>query len=116
MQFHNASPYANSVHTDQQQHTALGTPPSRPTLVGTDALSHAQVVNRLASSNRSKPFLKNYVIQMQRIHDELITIGKINDANMPSDFLTKWVSGRKLKQSVRYATNSDNYVARTPDA
>ena len=44
-----------------------------------------------------------------------ISIGKISDANMPSNFLTKWVSGRKLKQSVRYATNSDNYVARTPD-
>ena len=63
--------------------TALGTPPSRPTLVGTDALSHAQVANRLASSNRSKPFLKNYVVQMQRIHDELISIARFLSEVVP---------------------------------
>ena len=52
---------------------------------------------------------------MQRVHDELISVGKVNDANMPSDFLTKWISGRKLRQSIRYATNSDNFVPR-PEA
>ena len=72
---------------------AIGTPPSGPTLVGSDSSSHEQVVNRLASANRSKPFLKSYVIQMQRVQAELIAIHKISDANMPSDFLTKWVSG-----------------------
>ena len=47
--------------------------------------------------------------------DELITVGKIDDANMPSDFLTKWISGRKLRKSIRYATNSDAFVPRSPD-
>ena len=69
----------------------------------------------LASANRSKPFLKQYVVQMQRVRDELISVGKVDDANMPSDFLTKWISGRKLKQSIRYATNSDAFVPRSPD-
>ena len=32
----------------------LGTPPSRPTLIASDSSSHAQVVNHLASANRSK--------------------------------------------------------------
>ena len=53
---------------------------------------------------------------MQRVRDELINVGKVNDANMPSDFLTKWISGRKLKQSIRYATNSDAFVPRVPAA
>ena len=85
---------------------------SGPTLVGSDSSSHEQVVNRMASSNRSKPFLKSYVIQMQRVQAELIAIHKISDANMPSDFLTKWISGRKLRRSIRYATNSDEFVPR----
>ena len=67
----------------------------------------------MASANRSKPFLKSYVIQMQRVQAELIAIHKISDANMPSDFLTKWISGRKLRRSIRYATNSDEFVPRS---
>ena len=93
----------------------LGTPPSRPTLIASDSSSHAQVVNHLASANRSKPFMKQYVVQMHRVRDELISVGKVDDANMPSDFLTKWISGRKLKQSIRFATNSDAFVPRSPD-
>ena len=31
---------------------------------------------------------------------------KVDDANMPSDFLTKWVPTKKLAISARYATNS----------
>ena len=103
---------ANLIIYGRVVDVALGTPPSRPTLCGSDALSHVQVVNRLASANRSKPFLKQYVIQMQRVHDELISVGKIDDANMPSDFLTKWISGRKLKRSIAYATNSAAFVPR----
>ena len=87
----------------RQVDTSLGTPPKRPTFLGCDSLSHIQILNKLGSANRSKPFLKQYVVQMQRVHDELITVGKVNDANMPSDFLTKWISGRKLRQSIRYA-------------
>ena len=85
--------------------TVIGTPPSGPTLVGSDSSSHEQAVNRMASANQSKPFLKSYVIQMQRVLAELIAIHKISDANMPSDFLTKWISGRKLRRSIRFATN-----------
>ena len=29
---------------------------------------------------------------------------------MPADFLTKWVSASKLRESVAYATNSRNAV------
>ena len=33
------------------------------------------------------------------------TIHHINDAQMPADALTKWVSADKLKRTMRYLTN-----------
>ena len=32
---------------------------------------------------------------------------KVDDANMPADFMTKWLSGPKFRASLTYATNSD---------
>ena len=90
----------------------FGVPVDGPTLVGTDSLSHEQVINRLAGSNRSKPFMKQYVVSMQRIASKQIAVGHISDAHMPSDFLTKWISSRKLRLSLAYATNSAAFVPR----
>ena len=94
----------------------FGTPVDGPTLVGTDSLSHEQVINRLAGSNRSKPFIKQYVISLQRIASEQITVGHISDIHMPSDFLTKWIGSRKLRLSLAYATNSAAFVPRPSKA
>ena len=94
----------------------FGTPVDGPTLVGTDSLSHEQVINRLAGSNRSKPFIKQYVISLQRIASEQITVGHISDIHMPSDFLTKWIGSRKLRLSLAYATNSAAFVPRPSTA
>ena len=35
---------------------------------------------------------------------------KVDDPNMPSDFLTKWVPAPKLRQSLAYATNTRSRV------
>ena len=35
-----------------------------------------------------------------------VTLAKIDDANMPADFLTKWLAAAKVKASVAYATNA----------
>ena len=35
---------------------------------------------------------------------------EVSDKHMPADFLTKWISGKKLKLSLDYATNPDAYV------
>ena len=88
----------------------FGVPVLIPTFIGTDALSHEQVVNKLASSGRSKPFLKQYIISQQRIASDIIRVGHIPDVHMPSDFLTKWVSKKKLDRSLNYACNPDAYV------
>jgi hypothetical protein len=36
---------------------------------------------------------------------------KADDAWMPADFLTKWLSSAKLAKSIAYATNRRNAVA-----
>ena len=50
------------------------------------------------------------MINRARVHDEIIRMRKLTDNNNPSDFLTKWVSLKKLNASVRYATNAGNVV------
>ena len=91
---------------------AFGISTDLPTFIGTDSLSHSQLSNKLANAGRSKPFLKQYVIQAQRQKSSDITVGHISDLNMPADFLTKWISSRKLRMSIIYATNPSAFVPR----
>ena len=58
------------------------------------------------SASRSKHFLRMYVTLQQRIASAELIVVKVEDANMPSDFLTKWLPSAKLRKSVAYATNS----------
>ena len=114
-----AESYANTRAGDLTMYArnierGFGTPVDEPTLVGTDSLSHQQVVNRHAGAGRSKPFIKQYVIMTQRIASNDLTVGHIADEHMPSDFLTKWVSKRKLLKSIAYATNSAAFVPMPP--
>ena len=46
----------------------------------------------------------------QRIRSQQCQVFKIDDPNMPADFLTKWLPQAKLRDSVAYATNSRNRV------
>ena len=41
-----------------------------------------------------------------RVPEHARTGPEVEDANMPSDFLTKWLPSAKLRKSVAYATNS----------
>ena len=47
----------------------------------------------------------------QRVTDGEIVLGKVDDAENPSDFLSKWVGKKKLNQSIEYATNSKAAVS-----
>ena len=57
--------------------------------------------------------------QANRISEDAVSAGdgaqvqvfKIDDPNMPADFLTKWLPQLKLRDSVAYATNSANRVS-----
>ena len=84
----------------------LGIPPDGPTLITTDNLSNQRVGSGLGCPTRSKHFLRRYQALKQRIQSREVTLRHINDADMPADFLTKWVkNAKKLEESVRYATN-----------
>ena len=64
------------------------------------------VANNSAAASRSRHFLRRYVTLQQRIQAGEALLVKIPDAHMPSDFLTKWIPGKKLEKSLAYATNS----------
>ena len=85
---------------------ALGTPPAGPTLLGTDNLANQKVGSGVGCPTRSKHFLRRYHALIQRIRDGEVSLGYVPDAEMPADFLTKWIPREKLERSIAYATNS----------
>ena len=40
----------------------------------------------------------------------LVSLEHVKDENNPADFLTKWMSAKKFKLSLAYASNSHNVV------
>ena len=64
------------------------------------------VANDTASASRSRHFLRRYWALQQRVARGEVTLVKVPDAQMPADFLTKWIDTAKLKRSVLYATNA----------
>ena len=69
------------------------------------------VARNSTSAARARHFLRRYATLQQRINHGEVTVYKIDDPNMPADFLTKWLPAQKLRDSVAYATNSINRVA-----
>ena len=89
---------------------ALGVLPDGPTPILTDNQANCLVARNSTSAARARHFLRRYVTLQQRISQGEVTVYKIDDPNMPADFLTKWLSAQKLRDSVAYATNSINRV------
>ena len=89
---------------------ALGVPPPGPTPMLTDNSAKLLVARDAASAARARHFLRRHHVLQQRIAQHETQIFKIDDPNMPADFLTKWLSQKKLKQCVKYVTNSDARV------
>jgi hypothetical protein len=52
-----------------------------------------------------------YHVLQQRIASGEVNVYKIDDPNMPADFLTKWLDAGKLNISIEYATNQRAAVA-----
>ena len=42
---------------------------------------------------------------MARVEAGMVKLVHVGDAEMPADFLTKWVSAKKLELSLDYVTN-----------
>ena len=89
---------------------AIGVPPLGPTRIGTDNKANYTVATGVGCPTRSKHFLRRYHVLRQRIASEDVRLEHIPDAQMPADFLTKWIPKPKLERSLRYATGSHTHV------
>ena len=85
---------------------ALGIAADGPTLITTDNLANQKVGSGLGCPTRSKHFLRRYHALKQRIQGGDVTLRFIPDADMPADFLTKWIPASKVERSIRYAVNA----------
>ena len=90
---------------------AFGTPPERPTLIGTDNLANYKVATGIGCPSRSRHFLRRYFVLKRRIADGDVTMVHVPDEEMPADCLTKWIPSAKVRQSVEYMTNSRGRAA-----
>jgi hypothetical protein len=85
---------------------ALGIPPDGPTLIGTDNLANQRIGTGLGAPTRSRHFLRRYYTLKQRIAAGEVDLRHVSDADMPADFLTKWIPRSKLELSLEYVTNA----------
>ena len=81
-------------------------PEQFPTPVATDNLGNKQVAASEMAAQNSRHFLARYQAIHQRIESGLMKVFHVNDANMPADWLTKWVTARKLKACLDYVTGA----------
>ena len=49
------------------------------------------VARDATSAARARHFLRRYTVLQQRIRSAEVQVFKIDDPNMPADFLTKWL-------------------------
>ena len=107
---------AESVSFAREILRALGTPPLGPTLIGTDNLANQKVGSGSGHPQRSMHFLRRYHVLLERVRQRECTLKHVPDADMPADFLTKFVPGPKFRQSVDYLTNRRAVVKPKDDA
>jgi hypothetical protein len=101
---------AHRVIYAQEIERAMGGGGERPTVIGTDSSSNLAVARNQGAATLSRHSLRRWAALRQRMEDNQIFLAKVGTADMPCDFLTKFVSKEKLKRSLIFATNSDNEV------
>jgi hypothetical protein len=99
------------VFTCQAISQALGIPVVGPTFMGTDNKANLLIASETGMPSRSKHALRRYLVLQQAVRDGHVSLGHVRDEENPADFLTKFVSGRKLEASLEFATNSRNVVS-----
>ncbi|KAL1496336.1 hypothetical protein AB1Y20_016292 [Prymnesium parvum] len=83
---------------------ALGVADEEPVTIGTDNVANRQVAMRQGAASRSKHLLRRYWVLMQRVQAGEVRVVHVRDEANPADFLTKWVSAKKLRASVAYVS------------
>ena len=89
---------------------AMGDPAERPVVVGTDSTSNHSVATRRGAPQRVKHALRRWFNFHQRVLAKQVHLVHVPGAQIPADFLTKWVTKQKYYDSLNYLTNSVNKV------
>ena len=101
---------AEWVITARNIERAFGVLKPRATLLGTDSSSNMQIAERQAPNARAKHALRRWHWLRQQIDQGRLSMVKVTDANMPADFLTKWLTKKKLELSLERATGHSRAV------
>ena len=89
---------------------AMGAPLKDPVVVGTDSATNGYVANRQGAAANLKHALRRWELLTARIDSGLLKLVHIPDPEMPADFLTKWVTAKKIQKSLDYLINAGNRV------
>ena len=90
---------------------AFGVYKGAPVVLGSDSVANLQIARRQGAASRLKHALRRWEILMERVEHKKIKLVHVGDAEMPADFLTKWVPAKKLEKSLDYVTNRKNRLA-----
>ena len=94
----------------------LSNPTDGPIIVGTDSLPNGQVARRQGAPARVKHTLRLWETFTRRMREGMVRLVHVPDAEMPTDFLTKWVPKQKVKASIAYLTNIWNRIRHPRDS
>ena len=89
---------------------SLGIELGGATRCATDNSSNLQVSSGTGAANRTRHCVRRFLVFRQRVMEGLVSLEHVKDENNPADFLTKWMSAKKFKLSLAYASNSHNVV------
>ena len=89
---------------------ALRRPLNEPIVIASDSLSNARVARRRGTTVKVRHQLRRWQALTARIVRGLVKVVHVPDIQMPVNFLTKWVTGKKVDASVSYLTNGINRV------
>ena len=83
----------------------MGILPNEPIVLRSDNAASVRVSNDPKSAGRLRHALRRYATLQARIARGEIQVIHVSDKSNAADFLTKWVSATKIKESVAYASN-----------
>ena len=89
----------------QEAARAMGVVLEGPTIIRSDNAANVRVANDPNAAIRLKHALRRYATLQGHVAAGEVKIVHVSDKFNAADFLTKWVSAKKLKESVAYTSN-----------
>ena len=82
-----------------------------PSALLSDNSSNVSIANNAGAAGKAKHELCRYLVMQRHVESDDVYNRHVEDELNFTDFLTKWVSWKKIKASVELITNSRNAVA-----